>query len=989
LTENSIHPSYEVISREDLPDIHARGILLRHRKSGARIAMIPCSDRNKVFYIAFRTPPYDSTGAAHIIEHTVLCGSEKYPLRDPFIELLKGSMNTYLNATTYPDKTMFPVASTNDRDFRNLTDVYLDAVFHPNIYKEQNIFRQEGWSFRLEDADDPLTLSGVVYNEMKGAYSSPEEILDRRVFLTLFPDTPYAEESGGDPDHIPELTYEAFLDFHRKYYHPSNSYLYFYGDFDIEETLTYLDEQYLKEYTCAEIDSEIPSQKPFAEPVKDCTAYPIASDETEEGKSYLSMNFVTGDRGDLTAQIAMDILDYALFSMPGSPVRKAVLDAGIGDEVYGSFSDGIAQPYFSVIAKNAEKEDYERFCNIVTEALERTVSEGIDQEALMAGIGSLEFQFREADYATWPKGLIYGIDMMDSWLYDDRAAFDSLRQLASFEELRRHAAAKDGYFEDLVRVKFLENRFRSDVILYPEKGLQEEKDRKTAEELQMREAAMSEEEIEEIVRETYALREFQEADETEEALATLPVLHISDLDRKAMILSNLPCKIAGKSAEAEAVRHEADSRGIGYSQLLFRADGISDDRLLYLAILRSVLLNVDTEHHTYTGLINAINARTGGIACGITSFSDPEDRSSYRPYFTLRGRALYGDSDFLNACFAEILTESRFNDEKRIREILAELHSHQQMVLTQSGHSTAVIRALAYENGESAFQDAVNGIRFYRELDDLYTHFDERKDELSRELRSTADDLFRPENLTISFTCEEEGISDMENAFAKLIDALAEGNRKPSSADSQDKTPPVRLNPIGILKEGFITGGQVQHVALAGDFRKAGFRFSGILHVLRHILNYGYLWDRIRVDGNAYGCGASFARNGCGSFMSYRDPHLSRTLSVFRELPEYIETFEADPEEMEKYIIGTISSLDTPLTASLFGAVSMRAYMSGTTQEEIQSEREEILRATEEDIRKTAPLVRSLIREDAFCAVGSEAVLHKEETIFGAVKTLL
>ena len=988
LTDFLIHPSYEVVSREELPDIHAEGILLRHTLSGARISLIPCPDRNKVFYIAFRTPPYDSTGAAHIIEHTVLCGSEKYPLKDPFIELLKGSLNTYLNATTYPDKTMFPVASTNDRDFRNLVDVYLDAVFHPNIYKEQNIFRQEGWSYRLEDEKEPLTLSGVVYNEMKGAYSSPDEILDRRTFQCLFPDTPYAQESGGDPEHIPDLTYEAFLEFHRKYYHPSNSYLYFYGDFDVEETLAYLDREYLSSYTRKEIDSGIALQKPFAVPVTDLTAYPVATDETEEGKSYLSMNFVTGDRGDLTAQIAMDILDYALFSMPGSPVRQAVLDAGIGDEVYGAYSDGIAQPYFSVIAKNAEKEQFDRFRAIVMKTLEEACEKGIDQESLLAGIGSMEFQFREADYATWPKGLIYGIDMMDSWLYDDRAAFDSLRQLDSFAQLRRHAEEKDGYFEALVRNKFLKNTFRADVVLFPKKGLQEEIDRETEEKLQNIKEHMTEEEMRNVIHDTFALREYQEAEETEEALATLPALHISDIDEKAMVFSNIPSSVRGADGEIPTVRHDTDSHGIGYTQLYFRADGVSEDRLLYLALLRSALLNVDTEQHTYTGLINAINARTGGISCGITAISDPEDPEAYQPFFSLRGRALYQDTAFLCECFAEILTQSLFTDEKRVREILAELHSHQQMVLTQSGHSTAVMRALSYVNGESAFHDAVSGIRFYRELDALYTHFEEKKEEIFEGLRTLSKELFCRENLLISFTCEASGAETMENAFSELVSLLP--SRKESAAGKKEDDG-VRhlLKPAGIEKEGFITGGQVQHVGMAGNFGREGFRFSGILHVLRHILNYGYLWDRIRVDGNAYGCGASFTRNGCGSLMSYRDPHLTRTLDVFRDLPSYIESFEADPEEMEKYIIGTISSLDTPLTASLFGSVSMRAYLSGTTQEQVQKEREEVLHADAEEIRGTAPLIRAMLREDAFCVVGSESSLKKEDSIFKTVETLL
>ena len=990
LTTYKIHPAYELVLEEDLPDIQSRGIFVRHKKSGARVALLPCEDTNKVFYIAFRTPPKDSTGAAHIVEHTVLCGSEKYPLKDPFIGLLKGSLNTYLNATTYPEKTMYPVASTNDRDFRNLMDVYLDAVFHPNIYREQNIFRQEGWSFRMEDADAPLELSGVVYNEMKGAFSSPEDTLDRRINASLFPHTSYAYDSGGDPDEIPSLTYEEFLSFHAKYYHPSNSYIYLYGDIDTFEMLRYLDEEYLGHYDRKEIDSRVPEETPFLHPVTDRCAYPVAQEEAEEEKTYLSMNFVVGRSESIADEIAMDVLDYALFSMPGAPVRQAVLDAGIGDDFYGMYTDGIAQPYFSCTAKNAEQEEEERFRSIVLQTMKDIADAGIDREALLAGIGSLEFQFREADYATWPKGLIYGVDIMDDWLFNDNAVFSSLKQLAAFASLKKHVSDGDGYFERLLRKKLIENPYRADVILYPERGLQEKRDRMTEEMLQKKKASLTAEEIQKIVDETKALRAWQEAEETPEALASLPSLHISDLSKEALVVSNIEEEITvgADGPHVPFLRHETDAKGISYTHLLFRADAVPEEELIYLALLRSALINIDTKMHGYNELINLINSRTGGISCNITSFADESSNAGYCPYFVLRGRALYEETPFLYRCFEEILTASCFDDPKRIGEIIAELHAHQQMVLTLSGHSTATLRALSGISPESAFQEAVSGIRFYRALDDLYEHYEEKKEEICQHLSALYASLFTPDNLMISYTSENTGAAAGREAGKMLAEALQKAAAEQKEA-SILRPMALPKEPLPSRREGFITGGQVQNVAMAGSYRKEGLSFRGSLHVLRHILNYGYLWDRIRTDGNAYGCGISFTRSGYVSMSSYRDPHLQKTLDVFRELPAYVASFEAGEEEMEKYIIGTVSSLDTPLTASLFGAICLRAYMNGVTHEMMQLERDEVLRADAASIRALAPYLAAALSDNVYCVVGSETGIRRHEDLFDEVRTLL
>ena len=424
--------AYELIQERDLSGIKAKGTLLRHKKSGARIALIENDDDNKVFSIAFRTPPKDSTGLPHILEHSVLCGSKEFPAKDPFVELVKGSLNTFLNAMTYPDKTVYPIASCNDQDFQNLMHVYMDAVFYPNIYESDKTFRQEGWSYELEDPDGELKYNGVVYNEMKGAFSSPDGVLDRMILNSLFPDTSYSNESGGDPDAIPSLTYEDFLNFHRKYYHPSNSYIYLYGDMDMEEKLQWLDEKYLSRFEKAEIDSEIRLQKPFDEPVEWKRYYSIAANESEEMNTYLSYNKVIGTSLDEKLYLAFSILDYALLSAPGAPLKKALTDAGIGHDILGSYDNGIYQPTFSVIAKNAEESQKEEFVRVIESTLEKIVKEGIDPDALTAGINYHEFRYREADFGSYPKGLMYGLQMFDSWLYDEESPFLHIEALDTF-----------------------------------------------------------------------------------------------------------------------------------------------------------------------------------------------------------------------------------------------------------------------------------------------------------------------------------------------------------------------------------------------------------------------------------------------------------------------------------------------------------------------------------------------------------------------------
>ena len=574
---------YEIIKDEDLQDVKCHGYLLKHKKSGAKLVLMEADDDNKVFSVGFRTPPEDSTGLPHILEHSVLCGSDHFPVKDPFVELVKGSLNTFLNAMTYPDKTMYPVASCNDKDFQNLMHVYMDAVFYPNIYKHEEIFRQEGWSYKLDSEDADLEYNGVVYNEMKGAFSSPEGVLDRVVLNELFPDTAYANESGGDPDVIPNLSYEQFLAFHKKYYHPSNSYIYLYGDMDMEEKLIWLDQEYLSKFDVAEIDSRIAYQEPFTKMKEVEMPYSVASEEPLEDNTFLSYNKVIGTSLDKELYVAFEILDYALLSAPGAPLKKALLEAGIGKDILGSYDNGVYQPIFSVVAKNANPEQKEEFVTLIEKLLTDMAEHGIDRKALEAGINYHEFQYREADYGRYPKGLMYGLQIMDSWLYDENEPFMHIQALDTFAFLKKQM--NTGYFENLIREYLLDNEHGVIVTLKPERGRTARMDKELHDKLQAYKAGLSKEEIAELVERTKALEIYQSEPSDAEALATIPVLKREDISREIAPIYNEEMKLAG----IPMVFHEIDTNGIGYIDIMFDMSEVPEELLPYAGILQGVL----------------------------------------------------------------------------------------------------------------------------------------------------------------------------------------------------------------------------------------------------------------------------------------------------------------------------------------------------------------------------------------------------------------
>lgn len=963
---------YEVLEHRWIEDLNSEGCLLKHKKTGARVTLLLNDDENKVFYIGFRTPPTDSTGVAHILEHSVLCGSEHFPVKDPFIELAKGSLNTFLNAMTYPDKTVYPVASCNDKDFKNLVHVYLDAVFYPNIYREEKIFRQEGWHYELESPEEELKINGVVYNEMKGAFSSPDDVVEREIMNSLYPDITYGLESGGDPDVIPELTYEDFLSFHKKFYHPSNSYIYLYGNLDALEYLEYLDKEYLGSFDSLQVDSEVGKQEAFKAPQNIRKQYSVMEEETAEGNYYLTYNVSMGSSLDRELYAAMDILDYVLCSAPGAAVKQALIDKGIGKDVYTTLENGIGQPYFSIIAKNADEDQLKEFVETIEETLKEQVRKGLNKKALLAAINYFEFKYREADYGSYPRGLILGLQALDSWLYDETKPFLHIEANETYGKLK--ASIDQGYFEGLIKTYLLENHHKTILVVEPVPGLTTRKDQALAEKLKAYKASLTREQIEQIVEKTHGLLAYQEEEDSPEALATIPLLKREDMKKEAAPYVN-EVKKAGKTT---LLYHNVFTNGIGYLNLVFDLKKVPERLLPYVGILKSALTMVSTKNFGYGELFNEINIHTGGIQTVVNTYTNAENMKEYKATLEIRAKVLYEKRDKALELMKEILLTSDFEDTKRLYEIICEAKSRMQASMTGAGHSTALIRTLAYFSPTAVFSEKISGIPQYRLLEELEKNFDEKKQQLTADLKELIRYIFRPENLLVDYTAAPEGLKGLSEEIEKFVpDLITSELREEGFTLKAEKK-----------NEGFMTAGQVQYVCRAGNFSDKGLPYTGALKVLKVMMGYDYLWNQVRVKGGAYGCMCGFYKNGDGYFVSYRDPNLQKTIEVYENAAQYIKNAKLDERMVTQFIIGAISELDTPMTPAAKGLYSMGGYLTGLSMERVQKEREELLATTRETLCGLYKYVQAFMDGENLCVIGNGEKIKENKELFYKVEQL-
>ncbi len=985
ISEVTIPEEYALEKGEFVKEADSFVLTLRHKLSGARVLVFSNEDNNKVFNIGFRTPPKDETGVPHIIEHTVLCGSEHFPAKDPFVELVKGSLNTFLNATTYPDKTMYPVASYNEKDFDNLMHVYLDAVFYPNIYKYEEIFKQEGWHYELESEEGEIVYNGVVYNEMKGAYSSEESVLERFLMNSLFPDNTYGQESGGDPKCIPNLTYEEYLDFHRTYYHPSNSYIYLYGDFDIEEKLEFIDSNYLSAFPAnpdIPAKSEIPLQKPFTGRKDLKTKYAVAQDADCREKTYYAFASAMDITFDQKLCRAFTVLAYVLVEMPGAPVKQALLDAGLGSDVDVDFCDILRQDYFAITTKNAAPGQRQKFYEVIRQTLEKIIEEGIDKKALEAAINALEFRSREADYGSMPKGLIYSINAFKTWLHDDSLPYEALRYEEHYPFLREQL--KTDFYEKLIREYLLDNPHAVLIEMEPEPGMAVREEAAVAEKLRKYKESLSAEEITSLVEDTRRLKEYQAAPTPKEDLEKIPMLRREDIDKKIQPYYNDKKEIQ----KIPVIHHNINTNGIAYICLLFDV-GRLEKYVPQISFLGTLFGYMDTRKRSYREFDTETNFYTGGITSSFHIYCKTGDKNDYLLKFETAVKVLQDKIPQALDLLAEMMFETLFSDEKHLREVVAEARSRLKVSLMSSGHAVAASRALSYFSKSAWLHDHDSNLGYYSYLVRLDEHFEEEKAKLMAGCKALLAEIFSRKGMMVSFTGGDAEYQTFEKNMPEFLQKLDDFSDGVSAEEKQQGICALQeYVPVPEkMQEAFCTPAEIQYVAVGGDYAGLPVNY-GALSVARHLLNYDYLWNEVRVKGGAYGVFSNFSREGEGFFTSYRDPNLSGTLGVYEKAADYLEHYDAEEREITKTIIGTISGLDTPLTPYMKGNRSMIGYLKELSEETLQKEREQVLSCTLEDIRGLAPVLRAVAEGGCLCVIGNEKRIQDEKELFGNIRSL-
>ncbi|MGL4991788.1 MAG: insulinase family protein [Sarcina sp.] len=962
-----VYNGFKLLENKEVKEIGAKTLLFEHEKTKAKLIKVVADDDNKVFSIGFRTPPENSTGVAHILEHSVLCGSRKFDMKEPFVELLKGSLNTFLNAMTYPDKTVYPVASRNEKDFFNLIDVYLDAVLYPNIYKHKEIFMQEGWHYNIENSDDDLTYNGVVYNEMKGVYSSADSILYRNIPKSLYPNTQYAVCSGGEPGEIPNLSYEEFLDFHKKYYHPSNAYIFLYGDVDTQKELEFIDREYLSNFEERNIDSKIREEKAFDSMQEMETFYGIAPEDNEDGKSFFSLNFSVGEATDPEIYLAFEVLAYLLLRTTAAPVKKALMDAGVGKSVSGDYDNCINQPCFSIFVKNANVNDKDKFKKIVFDTLENLVKNGIDKELIEASINRVEFELREGDFGSYPKGLIYYLKIMDSWLYEGNPLvhLEYEKPLAKIK-----TALTTDYFEKLIDKYIIKNPHSSLLSLLPKKGLNEEKAEKLKQKLENIKNNFTNKEIDNLIERCKKLKERQETVDDAKALEAIPVLSRDDINKEPQKLPIIEKEIDG----IKILHNNFHTNKISYVNMYFKSNGVKQENISLISFLSDIFGRCDSDNYNYEKLSNLININTGGIGYSACSISDLTKDDEYNTFYEITMKALNNKLIKAFELLEEVIFKTNFDSEVRIKQILDEKKSRIESAIFESGHRIVAKKILAYTSQKGMYEEYLSGLSYYDYLVDILNDFNINK--LRNSLEEIRDIIFNKNNLIINFSGTDEDYIVFEKAVKKFAKAL--------------KTSDVEYNKynfdVEAKNEGLLMQGDVQFVAKGGNFKKEGFEYSGAMSVLETILGFDYLWNNVRVKGGAYGVFSNFRRDGGLYIASYRDPNVKETLEVYDGIAKYLETFDISEREMQKYIIGTIRKLDTPITNSAKGELASTLYLNGITYEDRVKEREEVLNINIDKIQNFAPLVRKTLNQECICALGNEKKITENKDAF---KTLV
>ncbi|MBE6008845.1 MAG: hypothetical protein E7235_06565 [Lachnospiraceae bacterium] len=948
---------FKLIKEDYIEDLKGSCLIYEHT-SGAKLCNLKNDDENKVFYIAFRTPPENDCGIPHIIEHSVLCGSKKFCVKDPFNELSKSSLNTYLNAVTFKDKTVYPVASTNDKDFFNLISVYMDAVFNPLIGEKKEIFMQEGIHIHKEKDKEPC-FKGVVYNEMKGSYSDPERLLDKYIFRMIFPEDYYRYDSGGVPEDIRKLTYEQFMDFYKRHYTPQNSYIYFYGDADIDEYMEFIDREYLSKCEKTDYIPPMPSENVSVTETFFRGKYPLAEDDGRS--SYFTANFVAGKSTDYERCEGLDILSYILAGNSSSPLTAALVKNGICDNVVCWSSSSIYNVVFTIMAENADTERFDDFKQIVEDTIKDILENGFDKELVESTLSALEFSVREADFGSTPKGLIYGFSMASSWMNGGEAK-PSFEMIKTFESIKNKA--KDGYFEQLL--KEMAETKAAYVVMDPDTSLNDsDSENKELEEVY---SAFTDEYKEKVEKETEALLSYQSEPEDPEEIAKIPYVDISEISEDI--------KFDSCEEEDGVIATEIDTDGISYLRLMFDTSSIPMDKLAMLGVFNIILGEAKAGDLTYERLPIEINMNIGSFDTGLSAFN-LEGNKVYRVY-DINARFITEKAEKVFALLKKIILETEFDDKDDIRKILQEAKTGIENSLLNSGHETVMNRSLSYISKSACYGEKTSGVEVYDLIKNILDNYDEGFDKFRNELISIRDTVFVKNGMRIHIAAEKDDIDKVKGHIKALKEALKEG-----TGESYDIVLPE------IKKEAFTTDGMVAYNGKAANYVEIGYEYDGSLSVLKTIINREFLWNTVRIKGGAYGCGLGITRNGNMFMYSYRDPNIGYTYDAYNSIGDFIRSFECDKKLMDRYIIGTISVMDRPKSKAVRAKEALMKYILGITYEMSLKDRKSILTADIEKIKRFDKLFDEVAKMDYICTVGGRDLVDKSGMNFEKVVPLI
>lgn len=936
--------------------------LYRHPQTGAELLSLVNNDENKVFGITFRTPPVDSTGVPHILEHSVLCGSRKYPVKEPFVEILKGSLQTFLNAFTYPDKTCYPVASQNLQDFYNLIDVYLDAVFYPRISPE--IFQQEGWHYEIETPDGPLVYKGVVFNEMKGANSSPDRVLAEYSQQALFPDTTYGLDSGGDPAVIPDLSYEQFREFHRRYYHPSNARIFFSGDDDPEERLRLISE-YLKDFSQLTVDSTVSLQPRFDSPRR--IERPFAAADGVSG-GMMTVNWALGETTDAVTNMALNILGYILLGTPGSPLRKALIESGLGEDITGGGLEGeLRQLFFSVGLKGvaAGKEDVVEA--LILETLRGLAADGIDQRAVEAALNTIEFGLRENNTGSYPRGLVLMLRALTTWLYDgDPLVLLSFESILS--EIKDRIASTKGFFEALIREHFLENQHRATVIIHPDAELEGRRDAAERERLDAVRRSAGPEGLQRMIDDTIRLKGIQETPDHPEALATIPTLKIADLEKHN---KKIPIAVL-EEQRTRVLYHDIPTSGIAYVEVGLDLRVLPPAYMPYIPLFSRALLEMGTHTEDYVSLSQRIDRKTGGIhpSLFVSAVKDPAKGAETRLF--LCGKAMLSQSQDLFGIIRDMLMDVSLDNRERFRQMVLEEKARQEQHLIPGGHQIVNLRLRSHFDEAGRISEQLNGVSYLLFLRALAERIETEWDTVHAVLEEIRSILVHRESMLCNVTVDE---TEWLQVRPHLVAFIGEIPAEPSVKRKEHSAPLAQNGDIP-AHEGLIVPSQINYVGKGANLYRSGYAYHGSVRVITRYLRTSWLWDQVRVRGGAYGAFCNFDKfSGVLTFLSYRDPNVLETIETFDRTAGFLRNNALSRDELRKGIIGAIGDMDAYLFPDAKGYASMIRYLTGNTEEDLQQVREEIFATTVDDFTRFADVLDRVADHGLVKVLGSESAI--------------